>query len=145
VIIRVAAALSSKPPIPVDELLVMQGDVYSSAQPISRVNVAHTVVGALLKGKATDFVTFEVAPAKAFYKNDEGNIWDLLNLPTKKQTTIPDLPQALVHRNARSYEDLLDGLVTDDDLIRRYGSIVSDYRGGGGEGIPTVEEDFVYS
>ena len=99
----------------------MQGDVYSSAQTISRANVAHTVVSALLKGRATDSVTFEVAPARALYKNDEGNVLDLLNLPSKKQTTIPDLPKALVHRNAYSYEDLLDGLVTDEDMNKQYG------------------------
>lgn len=138
VIIRPAAALSNKRAIPVDELLVMQGDVYSSAETISRTNVARLVVSALLKGKATDFVTFEVAPAVKLYKNDEGNFWDLLGLSTRKQTTTPDLPKALVHKKASSYEELLDGLVADDDMLKQYGSIVNDYRGG--EGIPSVEE-----
>ena len=141
VIIRPAASLSNKTPIPVDDLLVMQGDVYSSAQTISRTNVAHVVVGALMKGKATDSVTFEVAPARALYKYDEGNVLDLLNLPTKKQTTIPDLPKALVHRNALSYDDLLDGLVTDEEMIKQYGSIISDYRGVGNLSV----EELAYS
>jgi len=137
VIVRPAAALSNKPPIPVGELLVMQGDVFSSAESISRTNVANIVVSALLKGKETDFATFEVCPAVKVYKNDEGNVLDLLGLPTKKQTTDPDLPSALIHRNAVSYAELLDGLVSDEDMLKRYGSIVSNYRG---KGIPSVKD-----
>ena len=137
VIIRPAAALSNKPPIPVNKLVVMQGDVYSSAQSISRTNVANIVVSALEKGRATDFVTFEVAPAVRLYKNDEGNILDLMCLPTSNQKTDLDLPKALVHRNGSSYEELLDGLVTDEDMAKDYGSILNDYRG---EGAPSVKE-----
>jgi len=139
VIVRPAAALANhKPAIPVDQLVVMQGDVYSSAEAISRTNVAQVVVHALLKGTATDFVTFEVAPAVRLYKNDKGNVLDLVGLPTLKQTTVPDLPKPLVHLNAASYEELLEGLVTDDDMLKQYGSIVSDYRGG--EKVPSVED-----
>lgn len=137
VIIRPAAALSNKPPIRVEDLLVMQGDVYSSAESVSRTNIAHTVVRALLKGKATDYVTFEVCPAVRLYKNDEGNVLDLFGLYTTKQTTMPDLPQRLVHMNTASYGDLLEGLVTDEDMLKQYGSIVSDYRG---ERVPPVED-----
>lgn len=137
VIIRPTATLSNKPPIPVDELLVMQGDVYSSAEFLSRTNVANTVVSSLLKGTATDFTTLEVCPALRLYKNEEGNVFDLLGLPTWKQTTSPDLPKQLVHRNARSYEDLLDGLVTDEDMLKQYASIVNDYHV---ENLPVAEE-----
>ena len=48
----------------------------------------------------------------------------------RQKPTIPDLPKALVHRNAFSYEDLLDGLVTDEDMIKQYGSLISDYHRG---------------
>jgi hypothetical protein len=137
VIVRPAAALSNKPPIPVGELLVMQGDIFSSAESISRTNIAHIVISALLKGKPTDFATFEVCPAVRLYKNDEGNLLDLVGLPTMKQTTVPDLPKTLTHRNAVSYGQLLDGLVTDEDMPKQFGSIVNDYRG---EGIPSVKD-----
>jgi hypothetical protein len=144
VIVRPAAALSNKPPVGVNDLIVMRGDLYSSATSISRTNVAQTVVAALLKGRATDFTTFEVCPANRLYKNDDGNLFDLLCLPTQNQKrTAGDLPPELVHRDAHSYEELLDGLVTDQDLLKRYRSLVSDYRGG--EGVPPVEEDVTTS
>eukprot|EP01083_Nonionella_stella_P024141 66747_1 len=130
VIIRGAAALVDKSPIPVDNLLVMQGDVYSSAESISRANIAEMVVSALSKGKATDCVTFEVAPNVKLYKNDQGNVLDLLGLPSMEQTTEPDLPKELAHK-AMTYSDLLDGLVNDEDLEQKYRSIISDYRGQG--------------
>jgi dTDP-4-dehydrorhamnose reductase len=137
VIVRPAAALSNKPPVQVEDLLVMQGDVYSSAESISRTNVAQVVVQALLKGKTTDFCTFEVCPAVKLYKNEEGNMLDVIGLPTKKQTTIPDLPKALVHRNAPSYGELLEGLVTDEGMMKNFGSIISDYRL---EGLPSMKD-----
>lgn len=137
VIVRPAAALSNKPSVQVDDLLVMQGDVYSSAESISRINVAHVVVEALLKGKRTDFCTFEVCPAVKLYKNDEGNMLDVIGISTKKQTSIPDLPKVLVHRNAPSYEALLDGLVTDEDMMKNFGSIISDYLL---DGLPSMED-----
>lgn len=139
VVVCPSAALSDKPPVPVDELVVMQGDVYSSAKSISRTNVAEIVVSALSKGMATDFMTFEVCPAVQLYKNDEGNVLDLLGLPTFKQTNAHalDLPTSLVHRNADTYGALLDGLVTDEEMLKLYGSIVNDFRG---EGIPSIEE-----
>jgi hypothetical protein len=137
VIVRPAAALSNKPPISVNSLVVMQGDVYSSAESISRTNVAHVVVAALLKGEATDFATFEVCPSGRLYKNDEGNVLDLIGLHSGKQTSVPDLPKPLVHMHACSYGDLLDGLLTDEELTKRYGSIVSSYRG---EGVPRIKE-----
>eukprot|EP00977_Amphora_coffeiformis_P019610 scaffold7349_cov173-Amphora_coffeaeformis.AAC.91 len=59
-IIRSAAPLNGKPPVPVQDLLVLQRDVYSSGQPLSRTNMAEAVVSALFKGNATDFTTFEV-------------------------------------------------------------------------------------
>jgi len=90
VIVRPAAALSNRPSITVGELLVMQGDVFSSAKSISRINVAHVVVSALLKGQATDFATFEVCPAVRVYKNDEGNVLDLSGLYTLKQKAVSD-------------------------------------------------------
>ena len=89
-----------------------------------------------MKGKATDFVTFEVAPATRLYKNDEGNFLDLLCLPSRNQTPNLDyLPNALVHRDALSYDEVLDGLVKDEDMVKDYGSIVNDYPG---EGVATV-------
>jgi hypothetical protein len=138
VVVRPAAALVNKPPIPVDHLVVMQGDVYSSAQHISRNNVANVVVSALLNGHATDSCTFEVAPAFRLYKNDQGNFFDLLCLPTKNQSNNHlDLPQALVHRNAASYDELLDGLVTDDEMKRDYGFVLHDGRKR--EDVPSLE------
>ena len=135
VIVRGAAALSDKPPIPASKLVVMQGDMYTSAASISRTNVAQMVVSALLSGKATDFCTFEVAPAVQLYQNDEANILDILGLPSWTQTMDPDLPEQLFHRNTRlgQYEDLLQGLLTDEEMRREYGSsILSNYPQEGG-------------
>jgi hypothetical protein len=135
VIVRPAAALSDKPPVTVDQLLVPQGDVYSSAASLSRTNVAHTVVHVLLKGRATDGRTFELSPAVRLYRNEEGNVLDLCGLSSRHQASVPHLPQSLVHRNAASYDGLLEELVTDQDMLHQYGSIVNDYRG---KGLPSV-------
>ena len=129
VVVRGGAPLVNKPPVPVEELMVLQGDLYSSGVSISRTNVARMVVSALLRGKATDGTTFEVCPATRLYKNEEANFLDLVGLPSLHQTKDPDLPRELIHRNAHSYEGLLDGLKTDDEMQKEYGSIVTGYRG----------------
>jgi len=139
VIIRPAAALSCKKPVDVGDLLVQQGDMYSSAESISRMNVAELAVAALQSGRETDFCTLEVSPASRLYKNDDGNFLDLLCLPTKNQKQAPeelDLPKELVHAHCESYSDLLKGLLTDEEMVRSYGSIVSSYRGD--ESLPTT-------
>lgn len=125
-IVRGAAALADTPPIDVSDLLVMQGDVYSAATILSRTNMAHCVVRALLMGDATDFVTFEVAPATRLYKNNDGTLFDLLNLPTLKQTSVPDLPKPLFHGNANSYDELLEGLIADKEMTVQYAWILND-------------------
>ena len=141
VIVRGAAPLVNKPPVPVQDVMVLQGDLYSSGESISRVNVARMVVAALLKGKATDFTTFEVCPATRLYKNDEANFLDLAGLPSLHQTDRPDLPKELVHKNADSYEELLDGLLTDKQM-EKYKTIVTGYRG---QGVPPIKEDTIRS
>ena len=69
-------------------------------------------------------------PNVKLYKNDEANVLDLLGLPSRRQTTVPDLPEPLVHRGV-TYSDLLDGLASDEDMQTKYRSIITDYHGEG--------------
>eukprot|EP00977_Amphora_coffeiformis_P019609 scaffold7349_cov173-Amphora_coffeaeformis.AAC.90 len=62
-------------------------------------------------------------------------VFDLVGLPSQHQKSAPNLPNALVHGKCQSYEELFDGLLTDEKLERDYKSIVTGYRG---ENIATV-------
>jgi uncharacterized protein YbjT (DUF2867 family) len=91
---------------------VSQGDVYSAE--INREDVAEVTVEALLKGKATDFTTFELNNIKGLSK-------------VSKDLETP--PAALVHSGASSYSALLDGLITDSELNSSYPQYNSGFRG----------------
>jgi len=91
---------------------VSQGDVYSAE--ITRQDVAEVTVAALLKGKATDFTTFELNMKKGLNKVSK----DL-------DTPGPEL----VHDGARSYDALLDGLLTDEQMKSSYPQYMNDFRG----------------
>lgn len=107
--------LSDGPAVGAPRLHLSQGDVYSSE--ISRADVAAITVAALLKGAATDYTTLEINNLQGVYKC---------------QGDLDDLPSALVHAGANSYNELLDGLLSDSDLLKQYGSIVnSEFRGDG--------------
>lgn len=45
--------------------------------------------------------------------------------------TLPDLPSELVHTGASSYDSLLDGLLTDDEIKKKYPALINDFRGAG--------------
>ena len=102
-------------------LNLSQGDVLSSE--ISRSDVAEVTVAALLKGKATDFTTFEL-------NQNEGLV--------KAQGNLPDLPSELVHAGSSSYGGLLDGLVTDEEIKSKFPSIINDFTGAGIEPIGSL-------
>lgn len=104
--------LTGRPSKGPTKLHISQGDVYSSE--ISREDVALVTVEALLKGKGTDFVTFEL--------NQVGGL-------TKCLPSLDDLPSELIHAGAPSFSELLDGLVTDSEMKAKYPSIVNDFRG----------------
>ncbi len=91
---------------------VSQGDVYSAE--ITREDVAEVTVAALLKGKATDFTTFELNQQKGLSK-------------VSKDLETP--PEELVHAGAKSYDALLDNLFTDAQLLSKYPQYVSGFRG----------------
>lgn len=91
---------------------VSQGDVYSAE--ITRSDVAEVTVAALLKGKATDFTTFELNMQKGLAKVSKD-----LETPADE----------LVHAGAKSYDSLLDGLLTDGELKSKYPQFVSGFRG----------------
>jgi len=93
---------------------VSQGDVYSAE--ITRQDVAEVSVAALLKGKATDFATFELNNQKGMSK-------------VSKDLETP--PAQLVHAGAASYDALLDGLLTDNELKASYPQYLNDFRGDG--------------
>lgn len=112
--------LSDKPSVGASKVHVSQGDVYSSE--ISREDVALVAVATLLKGPATDFTTFEI--------NQEEGLG-------KAMKTLPDLPLELVHAGAKSYEGLVDGLLSDASIKQKYPDIVSDFRG---DGVPPIDK-----
>ena len=125
VIVRPAAALidtQDDKPLNVADLCILQGDLYSSAQNIPRPNVAKAVVASLFCAEGDGFTvrdaTFELCPNRRLYKNDEGNILDLLCFPTVNQKPVEaiDLPDDLIHEGATSYEDLLLGSRLYNDL-----------------------------
>ena len=91
---------------------VSQGDVYSAE--ITRQDVAEVTVAALLKGSATDFTTFELNQQKGLAK-------------VSKDLETP--PAELVHAGAKSYDALLDGLLTDSQIISSYPQYTNDFRG----------------
>jgi len=68
----------------------------------------------LLKGRATDFTTFELNNIKGIAK-----VMDSLDNP----------PPALIHAGASSYSQLLDGLLTDKEIKISYPNWISNFRG----------------
>ena len=103
--------LSDKPSVGSRKVHLSQGDVYSSE--VSREDVALVTVAAVLD-KRTDFTTFELNQVEGL---------------GKAQGDLPDLDAQLVHAGAASFERLFDGLLTDDEMKKRYGSLINDFRG----------------
>ena len=112
--------LNDKPSAGAANIHVSQGDVYSSE--ISREDVALASIAALTKGSATDATTFELNNIEGLYKCEK---------------TLPDSPPELIHAGAKSYEGLMDGLLTDKSIKSKYPDLISDFRG---EGIPPIEK-----
>jgi hypothetical protein len=106
--------LSDKPSVGPNKVHVSQGDVYSSE--VSREDIAHVVIAALLKGEAADFTTVEVNQVEGL---------------GKAISSLPDLPSELVHAGAPSFSGLLDGLLTDEAIKTKYPSIINGFRGDG--------------
>lgn len=95
------------------QIHVSQGDYYSAE--ISRADVAEISVAALLK-PSTDFTTFELNKVKG------------LNAVSKE---LPVPPDTLTHTGKSRYADLLDGLLTDDDMKMKYPVYINNFRGNG--------------
>ena len=112
--------LSDKPSVGPENIHLSQGDVYSSEIP--REDIANVVVAALLKGGASDFTTVEVNQIQGL---------------TKSLGSLPDLPSELVHKGASSYSKLLDGLISDEAIKKKYPEIVSEFAG---EGMQPIEK-----
>jgi NAD(P)H-binding len=104
--------LNDKPSIGSDKVHVSQGDVFSSE--VTREDVALVTVAALLGGKKTDFVTFEVNQVEGI---------------GKAQGNLPSPDPRLVHAGAKSFDALLDGLLTDEAIKNYYPDLISDFRG----------------
>jgi uncharacterized protein YbjT (DUF2867 family) len=105
--------LSDKASAGSSKVHVSQGDVYSSE--VTREDVAQVTVAALLS-RAADNATFEVNQ-----KEGLGKCMD----------TLPDLPPELVHAGSSSYAGLLDGLLSDAEMKKKYPALVNDFRGAG--------------
>ena len=116
--------LSDKPSRGPDILHVSQGDIYTSE--VSREDVAEVTVAALLKGKDSDFATFEVNQMQGLGKS---------------QIEFPDAPRELIHVHATSYDELLSGLKTDAEMKSKYSDLISDFRGDDVEPIEKLLED----
>jgi NAD(P)H-binding len=112
--------LNDKPSVGSSMVHVSQGDVYSSEIP--REDVALVTVATLLKGQGTDFTTFELNQVEGL---------------GKAMKTLPDLPSELVHAGAKSFDGLLDGLLTDKSIKQKYPEIISGFRG---EGVPPIDK-----
>jgi len=106
--------LGDKSSVGPSKVHVSQGDVYSSE--VTREDVALVTVAALLKGKATDDVTFELNQVEGL---------------GKAMASLPDLPSELVHAGAPTFEGLLDGLLTDEQIKKKYPDLINDFRGSG--------------
>ena len=104
--------LSDSPALGSSRIHVSQGDVFTSE--ITREDVAEVTVAALLKGRATDFTTFELNNIKGIAK-----VMDSLDNP----------PPSLIHAGSSSYSQLLDGLVTDTEMKNLYPNLINDFRG----------------
>jgi len=95
------------------QIHVSQGDFYSAE--ISREDVAEISVAALAN-KSTDFTTFELNKVKGL---------------TTISNKLPTPPDNLVHSEKSSYGALLDGLLTDDEMKKKYPVYLNDFRGDG--------------
>jgi hypothetical protein len=113
-------ALSDKPSRGPDVIHISQGDVYTSEIP--REDLAQVTVAALLKGRDTDFCTFEVNQMEGL---------------GKVSINLPDAPKELVHVHAPSYEKMLSGLNTDAVMKSKYPNLISTFRG---DEIETIEK-----
>jgi hypothetical protein len=105
-------ALSDKPSRGPDVVHISQGDIYTSEIP--REDLAQVTVAALLKGKDTDFCTFEVNQMEGL---------------GKVSIDLPDAPKELVHVHAPTYDDLLSGLKSDAEMKSKYSDLISTFRG----------------
>lgn len=105
--------LSEKPAEGSTSLHLSQGDVYSSE--VTREDVAQVTVAALLKGRATDFTTFEL--------NTMGKGL------SKVSADLETPPSALVHEGASTYDSLLNGLLTDSEMKSSYAQYISGFKG----------------
>ena len=105
-------ALSDKPSRGPDVIHISQGDIYTSEIP--REDLAQVTVAALLKGKDTDFCTFEVNQMEGL---------------GKVSIDLPDAPKELVHAHALTYDELLSGLKTDAEMKSEYLDLISTFRG----------------
>lgn len=112
--------LNDKASVGPGKIHISQGDVYNAE--ISRNDVALVTVAALLKGTATDGVTFELNQVEGLNKDIK---------------TLPDLPPELVHVGGTSFDALLDGLYTDKVLKAKYPDLINDFRG---EGLPPLSQ-----
>ena len=122
VIIR-PGGLRDGPAVGAQNMHISQGDVFTSE--VSRLDVAHVTVGALLHPSDTiDFCTLEVNQKQGL---------------TKVMPSLPDLPKVLVHTttptsgtsairrgsSSSSYFALLYGLLNDAELQNRYPEILN--------------------
>jgi hypothetical protein len=96
---------------------ISQGDILASE--IGREDVALVTVAALLKGAATDNVTFEV------YGSGGETLFGMKTGPAKLANDLPD-NKKFIHR-ADTYEGLLDGLLNDEEMQKT--GIVGNYKG----------------
>ena len=104
--------LSDSPALGPSRIHVSQGDVFTAE--ITREDVAQVTIAALLKGRATDFTTFELNNIQGLSK-----VMDSLDNP----------PASLIHAGASSYSQLLTGLLTDKDMKEIYPNFINDFRG----------------
>jgi hypothetical protein len=105
-------ALSDKPSRGPEVIHISQGDIYTSEIP--REDLAQVTVATLLKGKDTDFCTFEVNQMEGL---------------GKVSIDLPDAPKGLVHVHAASYEKMLSGLKSDAVMKSKYQDLISTFRG----------------
>lgn len=113
--------LSDAPAEGPSKIHVSQGDVYSAE--ITREDVAEVTLAALLKGPATDNTTFELNNIKGL---------------SKVSKDLDEAPTELIHSGAASYDKLLDGLFSDQDMRKMYPQYINDFNGGNVEPISAI-------
>ncbi len=126
VIVR-PGGLSDNPSEGPAKVEVSQGDVLSAE--IGREDVAEITIAALLSNAKDSTIEVYGAGGETLFGMRTG--------PSKLAKNLPDIPPELIHKDAKSYSQLFDNILSDKQLASISG-LVSDYKGRGVESLGSL-------